>query len=486
MQAMRYGETLGRRAFLSRAIGGSLAAIPLRSAAQTSSGMPIRVQIDPEQRLGAIARNFMGLGYEISSVSQPGLLAASNELYVRLVRLLSPSGVIRIGGNTSDYATYSVEGPAVSAPQATVVSRQGLLDLGTFLRATGWQLIWGLNLGRGTVEQAVDEAVAVASAAGERLLAFEIGNEPDMFAGVHRPPNYSCADYLGEYKRYKDAIRAKLPQAPFAGPDVIFHSDWVDQFAAAEGADVKLLTHHYYAEGPPENPTSTLENLLKPSAALSSILGRMNTVAGGALVPYRICEANSCFGGGKPGVSDTTAASLWGLDFLFTMAQFNAGGVNIETGVNHLGFLSWYTPIGVDPAQAVAASAYRAKPIYYGMLAFRLASQGVRVKSSLDNAGLNVSAYAVHSDRRDIWLTMINKEASRDVHARVACPRASNATVIRLSGPSLTSTDGVTLGGTAVSNDGNWSPHALERLRVRGGETDVTVPAGSAALVRFV
>ena len=139
-------------------------------------------------------------------------------------------------------------------------------DLGEFLDATGWKLIWDLNLGRGTPQQAAEEAQAVAAAAKDKLLALQIGNEPDLFRRAHRPQDYGYAQFHEEYRRYRDAVRAKLPNAPFAGPDVAVKTDWVTQFAADEGADIKLLTHHYYAEGPPKNPASTIENLLQGNA----------------------------------------------------------------------------------------------------------------------------------------------------------------------------------------------------------------------------
>lgn len=460
-----------RRTFVSGTLGASVA---------RAQGSSVRVQLDPAARLGRIPADFVGLGYEISSVAERGLLTASNRDYVQLVRRLGPAGVIRIGGNTSDYASWSPNGPAISSPKATVVDRRGVSELGTFLRATGWRLIWGFNLGRGTVDEAVDEAVAVASSVGDRLLAFEIGNEPDLFAGVHRPSNYHYADYHAEYRRYKQAIRDKLPNAPFAGPDVIVHADWLEQFAAAEAADLKLLTHHYYAEGPPDNPASTIETLLKPNAILPGLLARLQGASQKVGLPYRICEANSCFGGGKRGVSDTMAATLWGLDFMFTLAQFDAAGVNLETGINHLGWLSWYTPIGLDSEHN-----YRATPLYYGMLAFALASRGERVKVTLDNGGLNITAYGVRSDDGSVWLTLVNKEAQRDAHVRTLCPRIHKASVLRLTSPSLVSKEGVLLGGSAVSKEGRWKPEAPERLRVSGGEIEIEVPAASAALIRF-
>jgi hypothetical protein len=82
-------------------------------------------------------------------------------------------------------------------------------------------------------------------------------------------------------------------------------------------------------------------------------------------VPYRLCETASFSGGGKPGVSDTFAAALWALDYLFVLASHGCGGVNMETGVNHLGRISYYTPISDD-----LAGHYSAAPEYYGLLAF--------------------------------------------------------------------------------------------------------------------
>ena len=81
-------------------------------------------------------------------------------------------GIIRVGGNTSDYASYEASRQPFSSPQAgpgSVLSNAVLRDLGTFLEASGWKLIWGLNLGRGTVKAAVVEAKAVRAATGKNL-----------------------------------------------------------------------------------------------------------------------------------------------------------------------------------------------------------------------------------------------------------------------------------------------------------------------------
>ena len=439
---------MDRRRFItsSACAAATLACSEWPTFAKTSNqARPLSVRIHTQKTLGEVAPDFLGLGYEISSVARTGLLSVNNSAYVRLVRNLGRRGVIRIGGNTSDYSSYSKGGPAISSPKATVVDDSVIRDLAGFLDATGWQLIWGLNLGGGTTENAIEEARAVVALTKDKLLAIEIGNEPDLFAGgvAHRPKGYAYPDYLREYRACKTALRAKFPNVPLAGPDVASHTDWVAQFASDEGADLKLLTHHYYSEGPPQSSTSTIERLLQTDDKLVRILDQCESASRQASIPYRICETNSCFGGGKPGVSDTLASALWGLDFLFTMAAANSGGANIETGVNQLGFISSYSPIGDDEQ-----GHYTAKPIYYAMLAFAQASHGTKFAVDYDAGGMNLKVYGVKDSAGRLFITMINKEASMDALISVATPwQSGRGTLMRLAGPSLDSKGGVTLGG---------------------------------------
>ncbi|HZY74307.1 MAG TPA: glycosyl hydrolase family 79 C-terminal domain-containing protein, partial [Edaphobacter sp.] len=472
---------MNRRKLLGYAATGVGAAVaerflfPLRVSAMPDAS--VAVTVDEGRVLGSIPRDFIGLGYEISSVARPGLLSATNRVYAQMVKTLGAAGVIRVGGNTSDYAAYSEKGKAVSAPKATVVNRESLRELGTFLDATGWQLIWGLNLGQDRMSEAVAEAEAVSAAAKGRLLAFEIGNEVDLFTHEgHRKEPYAFEGYLGEYRRYKAAVRAKLPQAPFAGPDAAFRTEWVSRFAATEAHDLKLLTEHYYRGG--QNPKSSLEMLFHPDPRLISTLETLQKLSREVKVPYRICETNSFSGGGRPGVSGTFGAALWVLDYMFTLASHDAAGVNIETGVNQLGVISVYSPIGDDEH-----GTYTAKPEYYGMLAFSRASKGNRVAAEAQAGDLNLSSYAV-ADGRQVTVTLINKDRERGAAVDLRCKgRIAKATAMRLVAPSLESSTGVTLGGAAVGGDGTWKAKQDEALRVVSGVARVAVPPGSAAIV---
>jgi hypothetical protein len=467
---------MNRRDFLTQ---GAAALAASRSGFGDEPASRVRVTIHPDKRIHTIAPDFMGLGYEISSVSRPGLLSSRNRVYVQLVRTLGARGVIRIGGNTSDYSAYSPAGQPVSSAKGTVVNDAVLRDLGGFLEANGWRLIWGLNLGQGSVGDAVAEAKAVLDAAGKQLLAFEIGNEPDLFPNAkHRQPGYGYDEWLAEYRRYKAALRERFPRIPFAGPDAAVKTDWVTRFAADEGKDAVLLTHHYYREG--QNPTSTIEKLLAPDPKLQPQLEKLSAASRACGLPYRICEVNSFSGGGRPGVSDTFAGALWALDYLFTLAANGCSGVNMETGVNHRDFISSYSPIGDDER-----GHYSAKPEYYGLLAFSLAGRGSLLMTEVEGGSPEVKAYATQSGRAGLALTLINKGA--DARTVTVSPGGAirKASVIRLHAPALSAKEGVTLGGAELTSAGAWRAAEAGALQARNGEVSLDLPAASAAIVRM-
>lgn len=467
---------MDRRSFLT----GSacvVAALAMRQVSGQNNSRPLLIRLENNRALGRIPASFTGLGYEISSVAIPGLLSPANRTYIGMVRTLGRHGVIRVGGNTSDYSSFHPDARVISTPKATVINSESLRELGRFLDATGWKLIWGLNLGSGTEQQAVQEAQAVDAAVGNKLLAFEIGNEPDLFVHEgHRRTGYNYEQYIEEYRRYKSAIRAKLPAVPFAGPDVALATEWAVRFARDEGHDLTLLTHHYYRGGA-SNPRSSLQELLAPDPGLSRMLETMRSASREAGIPYRIVETNSFSGGGKRGVSDTFGSALWALDYMFTLAAHGAAGLNMETGMNQLGFISPYSPIMDDQS-----GHYTAAPEYYGMLAFAQFADGELVATDYDASGLNITVYAVRRDD-NILVAIINKDDTHAAEARISVQHAyRHASAVRLSAPSLESKTGVTLGGSTVNASGQWHVATVDPIPFKGGYS-LSVPAGSAALV---
>lgn len=473
---------MNRRAFLANTGLLIPAGLVRHSLADntSSSGPEIPLHIDLTRTVATIPADFLGLGYEISSVARPGLLSATNSAYVQLVRTLGKRGVVRVGGNTADYASYSANGTPASVPEGkggSVVNDAVLRDLGGFLEATGWQLLWALNLGSGALQNAVDEARAVMRSAGDHLLAFEIGNEPDLFShNPHRHRSYDYNDYLREFRQYREALQKAIPGIPFAAPDAATATDWVTRFAKDERSHIKLLTEHYYRDGA-RNPTATIEELLRPDPKLTTMLQQLKAASESAGLPYRICETNSFYGGGKPGVSDTFASALWVLDFMFTLASAGCAGVNMETGVNQLGFISHYSPIGDDEH-----GHYWAAPEYYGMLAFAQAGVGRIMGCTIDARGKNIAAYAAQPDAKHLVLTIINKEPGYDakVVIRHESLRFQPVHIVQLSGPSLESKSGVTLGRAEVSATGAWRSASAISVASSNTGLNLDVPHASA------
>src|SRR5581483_8761868 len=130
---------------------------------------------------------------------------------------------------------------------------------------------------------------------------------------------------------------------------------------------------------------------------------------------YRICEVNSLCGGGEPGVSDTLGAALWVLDYMFTVAEARGAGVNIETGVNQLGFMSWYSPITRDSSGEVMMH-----PVYEGMLAFVPSLGGSFVSSTCAGGAPLFKCFAVAQGVEGVVITLINKDAAQHVAVSIS------------------------------------------------------------------
>lgn len=462
------------RRFLTIGFVAGLLAFP----AFTLAGQTVRIQIDTSRELGNIADDFLGFGYETSAVAQAGFFTADNARMIRLYRNLGPNGLIRIGGNVSDHTRFIPDGIAAvkTEREVTIINRQNLTDLAAFARATGWRVMWGLNLGMGTKEQAAAEAVAVDQALGPSLHSFQIGNEVDLPRKFGR--NFDA--YHAAYLDYKAAIRAKLPHAVFSGPDVAGSFIYVQKFVAAESADMALVTHHYYRGGA-HDPKSTLQRLLQRDTAFDSRLDQLQSLCSAHRLSYRINEVNSYYGGGKQGVSDTFGSALWCLDYLFDLASHRCAGVNLETDINQLGFISFYSPIVHD-----ASGVCSARPEYYAMLVFATAGRGHLLSTHVESSGLNLSAYATKVSNDEIDLTVINKDLADDAELVCTAPDGMHAAkAFGLIAPSIDARSGVSFAGASVDDEGNWTAGSGKSLSLTGGLLKLPVQRASAVVIKF-
>ncbi|WP_320073275.1 glycosyl hydrolase family 79 C-terminal domain-containing protein, partial [Nostoc sp. MG11] len=245
-------------------------------------------------------------------------------------------------------------------------------------------------------------------------------------------------------------------------------------FAKDMGSRISLLTQHHYPKGPPNNPSVTISNLLSPDQRLDYLLQNLRIAAQQQGLKYRITESNSVFSGGKEGVSNVFAAALWATDFMFILAQNEAMGVNF-----HGGGLGLYTPI----AEEINKNFF-ARPLYYGILLFKLASQGRFLPITISQNTLNLKVYAVLGWNNNVMLTLINKDETQSAQVLIDLQdRITVVSALRLSAPSLSSTSNITLGGSSVNSDGSWTPGSFENIQKSGNYYSVLVPAASAALI---
>jgi hypothetical protein len=457
---------------LARAVG--------TGRAQNDTSAYLAVTYDAPGR--RIASDFVGLSYESAILAAADYFTPDNAPLLGLIRSLGPDGVIRIGGNTSERTLWCPDAPA-AARDRFVITPTGIDRLSAALRMLGWKVIWGLNLAHGTAEEAAQEAAYVAAATGTNLLAFQIGNEPDGFGrwtGV-RAATYDAAAFLAEWQRFHQAIRARVPQARFAGPDVADKTDWVAALAGQRPAGLALLTHHYYADGPAGAPHVALERLLHSGERLAPMLEKLAYEGRTYALPYRIAETNSIYNEGQPGVSDTLGAALWGLDLMFEAAAAGAAGVNFHGGGHNLrpGSEKAYTPIVRSNGR------YRAAPVYYGMLAFAYAVRGTLLPARFASGSKDCKAFAVRAPEGSLQVCLINKDFVRGTRVTINAGHSFAASsIMRLAGPAVDATGGITLGGSAVDEHGAWTPARPERSHIPAArEITVDVPAASAALV---
>lgn len=423
-----------------------------------------------------IPSNFTGLGYEMSSVATPDLLSPTNKRYVNLVRALGPQGVVRAGGIVANYTRYVPDGTPAWDRKKTVITRRCLDGFAAFLDETGWSTIWSVNFAQGTIDEALEEARAVSDVLGTKLLALEIGNEVDSYGKGQpfRTTPYDYEAYRKEYRDWHERIVSSLPGIRLAAPDTTARAeDWVERMARDANGEVQLLTTHYYRDN---QSRGSREQLLTHDQKLIDDLVQLRQASQQNGIPWRMCEINSFSGGGRPGVSDSLVGALWTLDTMLLLAQYGCAGVNMETGMNQLGFVSSYSPIQ-DNGKGVNSAGVP----YYGMLAFATAFAGCHQLLPLDssNSYESLHSYVLGAHGEPRSAVIVNMDSTSIAHVSVANLNIEHAAILRLTGPAAEGNHQVTLGEAAVGDDGRWRKESRERLSHR----PVAVPPLSAAVI---
>lgn len=419
----------------------------------------------PEKAEGAkMPEDFVGLSYEVQQLADPTFFSPANTGLIAQFKGLSSNGVLRLGGNTSEFGYFkeTPESPepehpktreVVGEPKAQyyAVSGEAVRNLAAFLTATGWTCLYGIGMGTNTPERAAAEADFVAKTLGNRLQYFQIGNEVDLFGHHLRDPKtWNAKTYLQEWLKLARAVQAKVPDAKFGMPDVAGSVNWLTEIAEEWNSvenppHVIRLTHHYYFGGPATNPAVNIPNLLKPEtmAKVQMTCDTATAAAAKMHVRVRMTEGNTCYRGGKPGVSDVFAAALWAADYSLLLASNNYSGINLHGGTGKSvansvgGFLPgdvmlkeqgatpeqiathphpFYTPIGTF------GDKYELQPVGVGLKFAGSLSGGRLLKTDFaqqfQSAGVNATAYAAQNDEA-VSVIVLNKDLEKGVTVRL-------------------------------------------------------------------
>ncbi len=453
---------LTRRRFLATA---AWAVAVARLHAQGQSKVRVTLTIPSESTGPHMPIDFVGLSYEVQQLVDPSFFSAQNSGLIREFKALSSTGVLRLGGNTSEFAYWKPtpdfpepEHPqvreVVGEPKARyyAVTVEAVRNLAEFLRAASWTCVYGVGMGTNTPARAAEEAVFVAETLGDRLQYFQIGNEADLFSKHLRDPKtWSAKAYLDEWLSLSRAIAAQVPAAKFGMPDVVSNVLWLteiaDQWSPIQGPPhVTTLTHHYYFGGPATNPEVNIPNLLKP-ATMQKVQNTANIASAAASkmgARVRMTEGNTCYRGGKPGVSDVFAAALWSADYSLLLASNDYSGVNLHGGTgksvaNSVGGSlpgdallqangetpeqiaahphPFYTPI------ATFGSDYLLEPVAYGLKFAGSFSGGILLQTDfstkLQDTGVNATAYAAKLPGGRTSVIVLNKDAAADLEVEL-------------------------------------------------------------------
>lgn len=494
-----------RRDFLlkSAQAGGAVLAAGLGGpAALAATGG--RIVIPARAAGNTVAQTIVGLSYETDNLRDPRFFAASNTGLVESFKRLNPNGVLRLGGNTSDLATPAgFDGPLpvlhpLYRDRERIqpyydVSPEAIDALAGFLDATGWRVIFGLNLRAGSPELVARFAAMARSRLGPRLLAIQLGNEANNYFKTYE-----------DYKAAWDRVGAPLGRNGIAGPDSGANTDWVQRFGA-EVPESLLLSRHYYREAAERG---SLADILLHDDEFDREVAALADAARSHRHGFWLTETNSYYRGGRDGVSNAFASALWGLDYTLSAAfngatgvcfqggprrsiessleGHNTGGRRSEAGADALlarieAAASNYSPIGGD-----LDTGFAPRPLYYGLLCAQLLAGGRFHLLESANPLPGVRVYATeHGD--GLRIVAINTSPTQARKLGFAGLRArAQVHAAPLQAPSLDARQSLKFG----EDDRTLAPGTAWSLRYRSmpkvardGTLDLALPAGSAVLL---
>lgn len=468
----------------------------------------------------------------------------SYNLLANLGAIQGTNPIVRVGGNTQDYATYN------SSQQQALIGTFDFnrsrdypttISIGPsyFESYNTWHdqisYLHGFNLGKnGSVGiDTLQGTVPLVCKAlnGSKLAYWQLGNEPDLYKtssqGPVRPAWWNETYYVDEWLNKTELIRSLVQQNC---PEIIadgkfkFYSpsfggvgnslSMIKTWQAGLDSDnnIAFIDSHNYIGGATQPGVTLQGTLMNHTSTVLSVNKHLNESAylrNYTDLPYILGETNSLYNEGAPGLSNSFGAALWGVDFNLYCAATNIRRVHMHQGTDYR-YALWQP---IDTANTTKGT----KAPYYGniMVANVLGNltDGIVQVADLEQDSIYNSAYAAYVDGQLHRIAVIqmreynytNIDGSSNTNARpnetfsFQMPQNSHVkriSVQRLMANGSDSITGIAFDGISYNYELNGGkPAQLDNVTTTSrtevisidsdGMLSLDVPWSSAAIINF-
>ncbi|RMZ74141.1 glycoside hydrolase family 79 [Pyrenophora seminiperda CCB06] len=402
--------------------------------------------------------SFVSFSFELSSWPDfAGNLSHPNNFSYNLMKnigkLQGSMPIARVGGNTHYMYTSLIQNfrdiaifdesqktgligiirPNISADYPTVITIGPSFFESYQTMPQGTKFTHGFNMGANSsaARSATWASVSYAcKAIGSNIDFWEYGNEPDLFAASgYRPWNWTELDYVSEWINGTSNIEAAVKKAC---PDLSSTKFMAPSFAGVAANDyftlgpveawkrglnknrnVGIVSSHNYMGVSTSTGITLQGTLMNHSNIIVKADAQLNVSQGikaqgtslDPNLPFILGEHNSLARQGRPGLSNSFGAALWGVDWNLYLASKNISRSHMHQGTNYR-YQSWQ-PIQTN------LSTKGTKPPYYGNLAvaafLHKPSPSARLHiSHLDSSTEYAAQYAAYTNNTLTRLVVID------------------------------------------------------------------------------
>jgi hypothetical protein len=267
----------------------------------------------------------------------------------------------------------------------------------------------------GTPEQAADFVRYCNVQNNYNVKFWSIGNEPDLYQGTNRT-TYTVNDYIADFKRYGQAMKAVDPYIKVIGPELSWKyqldnpaNNWLLPFLRGCGDIVDIVGLHRYPFDGRQSVSASMSDPPNVTPLIDRIRSEIR-IAAGRDIPLIFSENNLTWDWTAQGDGSGASlyAGLWWLDILSRYMDRNLW-MGFHWSLVNDSTLSLFAPSTRNP-----------RPTFY---AFDLLSHYFNWRLPAETNVSNFSAYASRNDGNESVALIVVNRSPTDI-----------TTAIRISG----------------------------------------------------